>query len=72
MAKLSRIRREINEMADDLHAIGLLDAETHAKITKRSPTKEDDRAVAVLSGVEAPAIRRNARRPLPRPPAASG
>lgn len=61
MSRHSRIRRDINEMANDFYAIGLLDAQTHAKITMRSSTEDDFKPVEPLSGLEIRAIREKAR-----------
>jgi putative transcriptional regulator len=56
-AKQSRLMREMLETARDMHASGIMDDTTYAKITLRQVDKAEAATIAPLSGAEIRAMR---------------
>ena len=58
--KPSRVTRELLEMADDMHRIGIMDVETHQQITVRHLGRELPRTAAPISSADIRAARERA------------
>jgi putative transcriptional regulator len=58
--KPSKLRREIQELAEAMHTNGTMDAAAYAKITMRDKGKVETAAVAPLSGDEIRLLREQA------------
>jgi putative transcriptional regulator len=56
----SRVTRELLEMADDMHRIGIMDAETHHQITARDLGRELPLTAAPISSADIRAARERA------------
>ena len=56
----SRVTRELLEMADDMHRIGIMDAETHHQITVRDLGRELPRTADPISSADIRAARERA------------
>ena len=58
--KPNRLDEAINEMADDMHRLGIMDTATHEKITLRHLGKQPLDAAEPISGEEIRALREQA------------
>ncbi len=56
----SRVTQELLEMADDMHRIGIMDAETHDQITVRHLGRELPRTATPISNADIRAARERA------------